>query len=73
MKKHVTIEVKEVGQKFGCKAIIRDGKTRKKLAETRLYPYGFSGAAIDGARAIIKDHASWADADSGQDGLGEGS
>lgn len=48
----VRIEVVEVGQAFGCCAILRDARTGRRLAETDdVRPYGFrSNAYRDGER-----------------------
>jgi hypothetical protein len=52
MAKQVTIKTASVGTNFATCAIIRDAKNRRKLAETREFPYGFTGPAIEAAEAI---------------------
>lgn len=39
-----TVEIQEVGEKFGCIAIIRKNGS-EVVYQTRVYPYGFDGTA----------------------------
>lgn len=59
MSRRVKIETREVGQAFGCCAVIRDARTGRKLAETDdVRPYGFTAAAYgDGER--LAEQRGW--------------
>lgn len=46
------IQVREVGQAFGCVGVVRDAESGRKLAQTRVYPHGFNGNASAGAERI---------------------
>jgi hypothetical protein len=55
MTKIVTIHSATVGQNFGSVGIVRDAKTKKKLAEADdVRPYGFDSAALGDAEALAK-------------------
>lgn len=54
----VKIRVVSVGDNFGCRAIIRDARTGRRLAATRLCPHGFDGAA-EGIAENICDANGW--------------
>lgn len=56
--RRVTIETRSVGENFGCCGVIRDARSRRKLAETRVYPNGFDHAAAVGAVSIC-DRQGW--------------
>ncbi len=51
--KQVSIEVRSVGQAFGCEAVVRKGG--KVLHTTRLVPYGQRGTAYGLAEAWARD------------------
>ena len=52
MTKQVVIETRTTGDSFGTYAVVRDLRSRRKLAETTVVPYGFTGAAVERAEAI---------------------
>lgn len=51
--KTVTVEVVEVGSAFALKAVIRDAKSNRKLAETDEVPFGMDGNAQKYADTLI--------------------
>lgn len=53
--RQVKIEVREVGQHFACKAVLRDTRSGREVAETDLFPYGAHGSARASALAIIEE------------------
>ncbi len=52
-KRKVTIEIVEVGQKFGCAAVIRDAKTDSEIVTTNTRPYGYDSSARADAMASV--------------------
>lgn len=56
--RRVTIETRMVGQNFGCCGVVRDARSRQKLVETRVYPYGHNHAAFESAESIC-DSKGW--------------
>jgi len=48
----VKIRVKNVGEAFGCIGQVI-GENGRVIAETEAVPFGFTGAAIDGARLLV--------------------
>lgn len=56
MSKQVKIKVRNVGQVFGCYAVVLDAVTNSKLAETDVKPYGFNGVAYSFAESICRSN-----------------
>lgn len=52
MERTVTVDTVEVGQAFGCCAVIRDARSGRKIAKTRTRPYGCDAAAMADAEAF---------------------
>ena len=52
-KRNVTVEAATVGVNFGCVGVVRNTKSRRKLATTDdVYPHGNRAAAISDAEAL---------------------
>ena len=51
----VTIETREVGQSFGCEGLVRSQKSRRVLARTRVFPFGFDAQAAASAERIASE------------------
>lgn len=52
MTRAVTIDVRSTGQAFGCYGVVRDARTRRKIAETGVKPNGFTAADYAAAESI---------------------
>lgn len=50
----MVVETRTVGQFFATCGVIRDARSRRKLAEGRDCPYGFSAAAYDAAVSLAE-------------------
>lgn len=48
----VEIDTRPVGVNFACCGVVRDARSRRKLAETRDFPYGFDAQAFAAAREL---------------------
>ena len=51
----VTINVRPVGQSFGCEGLVRSRRTRRVLATTEIFPYGMDGRAYAAALRLAED------------------
>lgn len=47
----VTITTRNVGQAFGCEAVVRYASNGKTIHTTSVRPFGFDGAAYAAAKA----------------------
>lgn len=57
MSRPVYVDFQTVGIGFACVGIVRDARTREKIAEASdVRPHGFTRAALDDARDIVERH-----------------
>lgn len=53
MSRRVIVEARAVGVAFGCVGVVRDAKSRRKLAESdTVRPHGFAANAVTDAEQI---------------------
>ena len=50
--RQVILEWREVGQRFGCQALVLDVRTRRVLHRTQVRPYGMTSTALGDAQAF---------------------
>lgn len=57
MARPVYVDFRTEGISFACRGIVRDARTRQKIAEAEgIRPHGFTRAALDDARAVVAEH-----------------
>lgn len=53
--RRVTIETRQTGIHFGCYGVVRDARTRRKIAESDIIrPFDMPHLALDDAQAIVE-------------------